>query len=127
MRLAALIETSPTFCPLSGHYPGLASHPPTRRTNFPPRAPATARPATAGPRDSLPLVANLQKRGSYTPRRVREKRAYQLVVAGGTAGAVGIVTLALAVAGVVGGGIPLIAFLVAAMCFVLFRSMTRPR
>jgi uncharacterized membrane protein YsdA (DUF1294 family) len=33
-------------------------------------------------------VSNLQKRGSYTPRRVRERRAYQLAVGGGVAGVV---------------------------------------
>ena len=72
-------------------------------------------------------MANLQKRGSYTPRRAREKRAYQLVVAGGTATAVGVITGVLAIAGVLGGGIPVIAFLVAALCLVLFRGMTRAR
>jgi hypothetical protein len=72
-------------------------------------------------------VANLQKRGSYTPRRARERRAYQLVVAGGTATVVGVVSLVLAIAGAIGGGIPVIAFIVAAICFVLFRGMTRSR
>ena len=44
-------------------------------------------------------MADIQKRGSYTPRRVRERRAYQLVVTGGVAGAVGVVSLVLAVVG----------------------------
>jgi putative flippase GtrA len=66
-------------------------------------------------------MADLQKRGSYTPRRSREARAYRLVVAGGTAGLVGVVTLVLAIAGVVGGTIPVIAIIVAVICFVLFR------
>ena len=49
-------------------------------------------------------MADIQKRGSYTPRRAREQRAYQLVVAGGSvAGLVGVVGLVLAIAGVVGG------------------------
>jgi len=69
-----------------------------------------------------PVVADIQKRGSYTPRRVREQRAYRLVVTGGVAGAVGVVTLVLAVAGVIGAGIPVIAFIVAAICLVLFRA-----
>ena len=29
-------------------------------------------------------MADLQKRGSYTPRRSREQRAYRLIVTGGT-------------------------------------------
>jgi CHASE2 domain-containing sensor protein len=61
-------------------------------------------------------MAELQKRGSYTPRRVREQRAYRLVVGGTVAGAVGIVTLVLAIAGLVSGAIPVIALIVAALC-----------
>lgn len=72
-------------------------------------------------------VANLEKRGSYTPRRVREQRAYRLVVAGGVAGAVGIVSLVLAVAGVIGAGLPVIALIVAAICLVLFRATVSRR
>jgi putative flippase GtrA len=67
-------------------------------------------------------VADIQKRGSYTPRRAREQRAYRLVVTGGVAGAVGVVTLVLAVAGVLGAEIPVIALIVAAICLVLFRQ-----
>jgi putative flippase GtrA len=69
-------------------------------------------------------MADLQKRGSYTPRRAREQRAYRLAVTGGVAGAVGIVTLVLAIAGVVGGTIPVIAIIVAVICFVMFRRTT---
>jgi hypothetical protein len=72
-------------------------------------------------------VANIEKRGSYTPRRVRERRAYQLLVAGSVAGGVGVVTLALAIAGVVGGGVPVVALIVAVICAVLFRRMVTPR
>ena len=72
-------------------------------------------------------MADIEKRGSYTPRRVRERRAYQLVVAGGVAGAVGIVTLVLAVAGVMGAGVPVIALLIAAICVIMFRRMVTPR
>jgi hypothetical protein len=70
------------------------------------------------------VVADLQKRGSYTPRRAREQRAYRLVVAGGVAGAVGVVSLVLAIAGVIGSTLPVIALIVAAICFVMFRQMT---
>jgi hypothetical protein len=66
-------------------------------------------------------VANLEKRGSYVPRRTRERRAYQLVVVGGAAGAIGVAGLVLAVVGVIGAGWPIIALVVAAICAVLFR------
>jgi hypothetical protein len=60
----------------------------------------------------------------YTPRRVRERRAYQLVVAGSGAGVVAVAGLVLAVLGVISLGIPLLAALVAVICFVLFRRTT---
>lgn len=68
-------------------------------------------------------MAGIEKRGDYTPRRVREQRAYRLVVAGGVAGTVGVVGLVLAVAGVIGAGWPIIALIVAAVCIVSFRAM----
>ena len=74
-----------------------------------------------------PFVADIQKRGSYTPRRAREQRAYRLVVAGGVAGTVGVVTLVLALANVIGAGIPAIALIVAAICLVLFRQTVSGR
>jgi hypothetical protein len=66
-------------------------------------------------------VANLEKRGSYTPRRARERRAYQLVVTGGVAGLIGVVGLVLAAFGAIGAGWPIIALVIAAICVVLFR------
>lgn len=71
-------------------------------------------------------MANLQKRGNYTPRRARERRAYQLVVAGGVAGVVGVVGLVLAVVGAIGAGLPVIALIVAVICAVMFRRMVSP-
>lgn len=68
-------------------------------------------------------VSDLQKRGSYTPRRVRERRAYQLAVGGGVAGAVGVVGLVLAVVGVIGATLPILALVVAAICVFLFRRV----
>jgi hypothetical protein len=68
-------------------------------------------------------MADIQKRGSYTPRRAREQRAYRLVVTGGVAGVVGVVGLILAVAGVIGATVPVIALIVAAICLLMFRRM----
>jgi hypothetical protein len=66
-------------------------------------------------------VADLEKRGSYTPRRVRERRAYQLVVVGGIAGTIGVVGLVLAAVGIGSAGWPIVALVVAAICVLLFR------
>lgn len=68
-------------------------------------------------------MSELDRRGSYTPRRVREQRAYWLAVGGGAAAIVGVVGLALAVFGVMGAGLPILALIVAAVCFVLFRRV----
>jgi predicted RND superfamily exporter protein len=62
------------------------------------------------------MAGNLQKRGDYTPRRAREQRAYRLVVTGTAAGLVGVVSLVLAVAGVIGATLPIIALIIAALC-----------
>ena len=75
------------------------------------------------PYGTLRGVADIQKRGSYTPRRAREKRAYQLVVVGGVAGVVGVVGIVLAAIGTVSAGIPIVALIVAALCVVMFRRM----
>jgi predicted RND superfamily exporter protein len=72
-------------------------------------------------------VANLEKRGNYTPRRVREQRAYRLTVVGGTAGVVGVAGLVLAVAGVIGAALPIIALIIAALCAVGFMAMVGKR
>lgn len=69
---------------------------------------------------TLTNMDELEKRGGYTPRRVRERRAYQLVVAGSVAGAVGVVGIVLAITGVVGAGLPIIALIVAALCVLGF-------
>ena len=66
-------------------------------------------------------VSDLERRGSYTPRRAREQRAYRLAVVGGVAGVIGVLGLALAIFGVVGAGIPILALIVAAICGFLFR------
>jgi predicted RND superfamily exporter protein len=69
-------------------------------------------------------MADLQKRGNYTPRRAREQRAYRLAVGGAVSGAVGVVSLVLAVAGVIGATLPILALIVAALCaFGFMRSV----
>jgi hypothetical protein len=65
--------------------------------------------------------------GRVPSRRAREQRAYRLVVAGGTAGVVAVVTFVLAIFDVMGFGIALIAAAVAVVCLWLFRRMIAPR
>jgi putative flippase GtrA len=67
-------------------------------------------------------MSDLTPRPRRTPsRRSREQRAYTFVVVGGVAGAVAVVGLVLAIFGVIGLGLPLLAAVVAAICAVLFR------
>jgi hypothetical protein len=65
-------------------------------------------------------VGNLQKRGGYTPRRVRERRAYQLAVTGGVAGVVGVAGIVLAIVGIVSAELPVIALIIAFICALGF-------
>jgi putative flippase GtrA len=69
-------------------------------------------------------MGNLSPRPGRSPgsRRQREQRAYGLVLVGGTAAAVAVVGVILAVIGVVGGGLPLIAAIIAVVCALVFRS-----
>ena len=69
-------------------------------------------------------MSDLSRRPSYTPRRTREQRAYRLVLAGGTAGIVAVVGLILAAVGVIGFSIPVLAAVVAVLCYVLLRRAT---
>ena len=71
-------------------------------------------------------MADLEKRGSYTPRRVREKRAYQLVVTGSVAGGIFVVSLVMSIVGVIGATIPVISLIVAVICLVMFRRLVSP-
>ena len=59
--------------------------------------------------------------GGPPSRRGREKRAYQLVLVGSTAGVIAVVGIVLALVDVMGFGIPFIAAIVAVVCAVLFR------
>lgn len=72
-------------------------------------------------------MSNLQRRGSYTPRRAREQRAYRMVVTGTTAGAIGVVSLVLAIVGVIGATLPILAFIVTALCVLGFMRATGQR
>ena len=67
-------------------------------------------------------MANLEKRPNYTPRRVRERRAYRLAVGGSVAGAVGVIGIVLAALGIIGAGLPVVALIVAALCAAGFRT-----
>jgi putative flippase GtrA len=67
-------------------------------------------------------MTDLSPRPNRTPsRRSREDRAYKLVLAGGTAAVVAVVTFVLAIVGIVGFGIPVLAALVAVLCGWIFR------
>ena len=59
--------------------------------------------------------------GGPPSRRARERRAYQLAVAGAAAGTVAVVGFVLAIVGVIGYAIPLIAAVIAVICAWVFR------
>jgi hypothetical protein len=59
--------------------------------------------------------------GGYVSRRDRERRAYRLAQVGGAAGLVTVVGLVLAIVGVISFGVPVLAAIVAAICYLLFR------
>jgi hypothetical protein len=63
------------------------------------------------------------RRRSNLSRSQKERRGYQLVVVGGVSAAVAVVGFILAIAGVIGGGIPLVAAVVAVICVILFRRL----
>jgi len=69
-------------------------------------------------------MGNLSPRPGRSPsgRRKAEQRAYTLVLVGGTAAVVAVVGALLAIFGVIGGGIPLIAAIVAVISILLFRT-----
>ena len=68
------------------------------------------------------MSGDLTRRPGGPPsRRSREKRAYQLAVGGGVAGAVAVIGGILAIAGVIGWGPPLLAVVIAVVCAFLFR------
>lgn len=72
-------------------------------------------------------MADLQRRGSYTPRRAREQRAYRLVQVGSVAGVVLVAGILLDIVGVIGAGIPIVALIVVLVCVAMFRATTHRR
>lgn len=67
-------------------------------------------------------MADLERRPpSRLSRRQRERRAYQLVLATGGLTVVAVVGIALAIAGVIGATIPVLAAILAVVCGLLLR------
>jgi hypothetical protein len=66
------------------------------------------------------------RRGSGMSRRDRERRGYQLVVAGGVSGVVAVGGGLLAILNVIGWGLPFVAAIVMVICIVLFRRLAGP-
>jgi len=67
-------------------------------------------------------MADIERRPpSRLSRRQREQRAFRLVLATGVFGVVAVVGIVLAIAGVVGGGIPFLAAVLAVACGLLLR------
>jgi uncharacterized membrane protein YgaE (UPF0421/DUF939 family) len=70
-------------------------------------------------------VSGLERRpGSRPTRKQREQRAYRLVLAGGTAGLVAVVGTLLAILTAFSWTIPVLAAIVAVLCYVLLRRAT---
>jgi hypothetical protein len=72
-------------------------------------------------------MSDIARRPNRTPRRVREKRAFQLVVVGGVAGLVAAVGFLLALFSGFSWGIVFLAAIVCAICVVMFKRMTTRR
>lgn len=72
-------------------------------------------------------MSSLEPRGGgRLSRRQKEQRGYRLVMVGGGAGVVFVVGGVLAIAGVIGWGLPLIALVVAVICIFMFRRLVGP-
>ncbi len=64
--------------------------------------------------------------GNRLPRRTREQRAYRLATTGGVASVVFVAGLVLAIVGVVGAWLPILALIVAIACGLMFRRTVSP-
>ena len=66
-------------------------------------------------------MSDLAPRSGGPPsRRSREQRAFRLVTIGGGAAAVAVVGVVLAIVGILGWWLPILAIIVAAICGLLF-------
>jgi hypothetical protein len=72
-------------------------------------------------------VSNLDRRPGYTPRRVREQRAYRMVVVGGASGTIGAVLLVLSIVGIGSAALAIVLLIVAAACAYGFMRQTGKR
>ena len=71
-------------------------------------------------------MSDLERRGGSRPsRKQRADRAYQLVLATGAFGLIGVVGIILAIVDIIGAGLPILALVIAAICFVLLRRTVR--
>jgi hypothetical protein len=74
----------------------------------------------------MDAMSDIERRGtSRLTREQRLQRAYRLTLATGALGVVGAVGLLLAIVGVIGAGLPILALVLAAICFVLLRRSVR--
>ncbi len=73
------------------------------------------------------VMAGIEKRGDYRPRRQREQEAYRLVLLGAGTGVVGVVTLILAIAGVTGLIPPIVLLLISVWSVWRFMRVTGRR
>ena len=72
-------------------------------------------------------MSNIEPRGTSRPtRRNKEQRAYRLVLATGGLGVVAVVGALLAIVGIIGWSVPVIAAILAVICGILFRRTVRP-
>jgi hypothetical protein len=71
-------------------------------------------------------MSDLERRsGSRPSRRKREQRAYNLVLAGSALGLVFVVGTLLAILGIIGWSVPILAAILAVVCALLFRRTIR--
>jgi hypothetical protein len=68
------------------------------------------------------MSSEIQRQGT---REQRVQRAYRLTLATGAFGLVGVVGIVLAIVGIIGAGLPVLALIIAAICFMLLRRTVR--
>ena len=81
--------------------------------------------APGGMRGIIRQMSDIERRGSRTPRKKREQRAYRLVLATGAFGLIGVAGLLLAILTSFGAGWPIVSLIIAAICFMMFRRTVR--